>query len=256
MMQNTIDLTGRSALVTGGSSGIGRAVADLFTALGAHVVTADLAERCGSSVSGYHVRGDVCNIDDIDAMVRAARSATGELDILVNSAGIVNELVPTIDQDIVHWQRVLDVNLRGTFLACRQAARAMLPRGQGAIVNLSSITGLAGFPRRSAYGPAKAAVALLTKSLACEWGPQGVRVNCIAPGYIETPMTGALLQDQRVSAGPIGERTPLGRMGQPEEIARVAAFLVSDWASFLTGAVVPVDGGWSAFGGAGPVQGA
>lgn len=255
MTANVIDLTGRSALVTGGSSGIGRAVAELFTALGAHVVTADLDER-GDIASGLHVRGDVCNIDDVDAMIREARAATGELDILVNSAGIVNELVPTIDQDIDHWQRVLDVNLRGTFLACRQAARAMLPRRQGAIVNLSSITGLAGFPRRSAYGPAKAAVAMLTKSLACEWGPQGLRVNCIAPGYIETPMTGALLADQRVKAGPIGERTPLGRMGQPDEIARVVAFLVSDWASYLTGAVVPVDGGWSAFGGAGPVKGA
>jgi len=253
---NVIDLTGRSALVTGGCSGIGRAVAELFTALGAHVVTADLDERGGGGVSGGHVRGDVCNIDDIDAMVREARAATGDLDILVNSAGIVNELVPTIDQDIAHWQRVLDVNLRGTFLACRQAARAMLPRRQGAIVNLSSITGLAGFPRRSAYGPAKAAVALLTKSLACEWGPHGLRVNCIAPGYIETPMTSALLHDQRVNADPICERTPLGRMGQPDEIARVAAFLVSDWASYLTGAVVPVDGGWSAFGGASPVQGA
>jgi NAD(P)-dependent dehydrogenase (short-subunit alcohol dehydrogenase family) len=249
-----IDLTGRSALVTGGSSGIGRATAELLAQLGAQVLTADLADAPSGILGGAHVKGDVCRPEDVVTMVQETSRSTGRLDIVVNCAGIVNELVPSIEQSIDHWQKVVDTNLRGTFLVCREAAKVMLPHGRGAMVNISSITGLAGFPRRSAYGPAKAAVALLSQSLASEWGPRGLRVNCIAPGYIETPMTGALLTDRSVSASRIADRTPLGRMGQPEEIARVAAFLVSDWASYVTGAVVPADGGWNAFGGAGPVR--
>lgn len=250
----TIDLQGRNALVTGGSSGIGKAITALLTQLGARVVTGDVTPTEHASAAVGHVQGDVTNIADVDRMIAQARSGSGRLDIVINSAGIVNQLAPTVEQDIDHWQRVLDVNLRGTFLVCRQAASVMLPQKSGAIVNLASITGLAGFPRRSAYGPAKAAVVMLTKSLACEWGGQGIRVNCIAPGYIDTPMTNGLLNDQLVNKERIQDRTPLGRFGRAEEIAHVTAFLVSDWASYLTGAVIPVDGGWSAFGGAGSVK--
>jgi NAD(P)-dependent dehydrogenase (short-subunit alcohol dehydrogenase family) len=159
-----------------------------------------------------------------------------------------------VEQDIEDWQRVMDVNLRDTLLVCSAAARHMEKSRGGAMVAVSSIATCSGFPRRSAYGTSKAAVSYLTRCLATEWGEIGIRINCIAPGYVLTPMAQSIIDKGHSDAARIENRTPLGRFAQPDQIARAAAFLLSDWASYITGAELFIDGGWSAFGGSGAVR--
>jgi len=258
MISQHIDFTGRKALVTGGASGIGETTAKLLVELGADVVIADLdreklgpaLERTGATA---HTAGDVADTAQAEQIVSDAATALGGLDLVLNSAGIGDDLVPVHEQDPDRWQRVVDVNLRGTYLICRAAGRLMLEHRRGAIVNVSSIVGLDAFPGRSAYGVAKAGVIHLTRTLACEWGPSGVRVNCIAPAYTRTPMVEDLLQRKIFDPTLIERRTPLGRLALPLEMAHASAFLLSDWATYITGAIVPVDGGWSAYGAAGDV---
>lgn len=253
-----ITLAGRRALVTGGASGIGAATAALLVELGASVVLADrnaaalpaAAARTGAAAVAA---GDVASEADAERMAAEAAAAMGGLDLLMNAAGIGDDLGPLHAQRVDRWQEVLDVNLRGTYLMCRAAGRPMLAAGRGAIVNVSSIVGLGAFPGRSAYGAAKAAVNHLTRTLGCEWGPLGVRVNAVAPAYTLTPMVRDLIDRRIFEPDAIARRTPLGRMAEPVEVARAAAFLLSDWASCITGAVLPVDGGWSAYGAAGDV---
>lgn len=255
----TLSLNGRKALVTGGASGIGEVTAQFLTSIGAQVVIADLAAdklaaaqlrtgACGITA------GDVVSEADSNRMVTEAVAIMAGIDLLFNAAGIGDDLVPVHEQEVDRWQRVLDVNLRGTYLMCRAAGREMLRAGQGAIVNVSSIVGLGAFPGRSAYGVSKAGVIHLTKTLACEWGAAGIRVNCIAPGYTRTPMVQDLLDRKVFDPTLIEHRTPLERFAAPEEMARATAFLLSDWASYITGTVLPVDGGWSAYGAAGDVR--
>lgn len=254
-----IDLSGRKALVTGGASGIGEATAQLLVQLGATVAIADAnAERMPMAIDSTRatlgIVGDVTSENDVDRMVGDTVEKFGGVDIVFNCAGIGDDLVPLHDQKADRWRQVLDCNLWGTYLVCRAAGRHMLEARRGAIVNVSSIVGLDGFPGRSAYGVAKAGVIHLTKTLACEWGPSGVRVNAIAPSYTLTPMVASLLERRMFDASLLERRTPLERMALPLEVARAAAFLLSDWASYITGIVLPVDGGWSAYGAAGDVS--
>ena len=258
-MMHAIDRSGHRALVTGGASGIGAATAELLAELGADVVLADrnseaLEDAFGSIGARAGVCGDVSAAEDAERMVSDAAEALGGLDLLFNAAGVGDDLVPLHEQSPDAWQRVVDINLRGTYLMCRAAGREMLKAGGGAIVNVSSIVGLDGFPGRSAYGVAKAGVNHLTKTLACEWGPSGIRVNAIAPAYTRTPMVQNLLDRKVFDLGLIERRTPLGRLALPVEMAQAAAFLLSDWASYITGVTLAVDGGWSAYGAAGDVD--
>jgi NAD(P)-dependent dehydrogenase (short-subunit alcohol dehydrogenase family) len=173
----------------------------------------------------------------------------GSLDILVNNAGVLEPLAPTMDQKLDDWQRVIDVNLRSVYLMSRAFGRHVLGRfGQGAIVNITYIAGLEGFAASNAYGVSKAGVMHMTKTMAVEWARRGVRVNCVAPGFIDTPMAHALF-DQSGQRDRLVRRIPMRRLGDGDEIANTVAFLVSEGASYITGATIPVDGGWVACGG-------
>ena len=245
----SLDLKGRTALVTGGSDGIGAAVVELFRSLGATVCVADIKDGVGD----VSLRGDVSLAADAARLTAEALTRLGSIDILVNSAGIADTYTPTLEQKPDSWQRIVDVNLTGTYLMCQAVGAHMVERHRGSIVNISSIVGLGGFPRRNAYGASKAGVILLTRSLASEWGSSGVRVNCVAPGYIRTPMVATLIEERKVDVDRIQRRTPLARLGEPREIAQAIAYLSSEWAAFVTGATLSVDGGWAAFSGAGDV---
>lgn len=258
-MENHLDLKGKRILVTGGASGIGQASARVFTALGAQVFLADVnaeAVKAAVEITGAKgfVTGDVTSEEDCHAMVAGAVAALGGLDGLFNSAGVSDQVVTALDIDIDEWQRVLDINLRGTLLICRAAGRVMVPKRRGSIVNISSVNGLGGIPRRHAYGPAKAAVAMLTRNLASEWGEHGVRVNAVAPAYINSPMIERLASEGKIDIKRLENRTPLGRLGDGAEVGKAAAFLLSDFASYVSGAILPVDGGWTAYGGPGDVR--
>lgn len=257
-MMPAIDFTGRRALVTGGASGIGEITAKLLVDLGAKVMLADLnaaALPAACERTGAHgfTAGDVAVEDAAERIVTDAAARLGGVDLLFNSAGIGDDLVPLHEQSLERWRRVFDVSLWGTLLVSRAAGRLMIEQRSGAIANVSSIVGLDAFPGRSAYGVAKAGIGHLTKTLACEWGEHGIRVNAIAPAYTKTPMVRDLVDRKVFDPTVIERRTPLGRMAGTEEMARAAAFLLSDWASYITGVVLPVDGGWSSYGAAGDV---
>jgi len=251
---SAIDLAGKNVLVTGGSSGIGAAVVELFLALGARVSAVDIQPPDGLKPdAATRLQADVCAEQDCLRVTAEAIAAMGSIDALVNCAGIPDTYTPTLSQSAQSWQRIVDVDLTGTYLMCKAVGTHMAQRRSGSMVNISSIVGLGGFPRRNAYGASKAGVIMLTKSLASEWGSLGIRVNCIAPGYIRTPLVETLIRENKVDTGQIERRTPMARLGRPGEIAHAAAYLSSEWASFITGATLPVDGGWSAFGGAGDI---
>ena len=259
MANQSISLLGRSALVTGGASGIGAATAGLLCELGAKVALADInADGLANAqeiVGAFKTFiGDVSVEDEAEAIVADAANALGGLNVVVNAAGLVDEVKFAIEREIGPWQRIMDVNFRGTFQICRAAARIMVPQRRGSIVNIASVNGPGGWPRRTAYGPSKAAVIALTRELACEWGVHGVRVNAVGPGYITTPMVQGLIDEGKIDTNRLCDRTPIDRLGTPDEVARAIAFLVSDWASYITGETLFVDGGWMAYGGAGDVK--
>ncbi len=248
-------LDGLVALVTGAASGIGRRTAEIFAVEGAHVVLADVAEEAGraaasavqaSGSDARFIRADVTRVDDVDAMVAAAVEAFGSLDVLVNSAGVLlPQDASVIDTEDATWDRTMAINLRGVFLCCRAAVPAMLRSGGGSIVNVASFVALMGAATpQIAYTASKGGVLAMTREIAVEFARSGVRANAICPGPIETPLLGGFLReddrDRRL------EHIPMGRFGQPDEVARVALFLASEDASYVTGAAIMVDGGITA----------
>jgi NAD(P)-dependent dehydrogenase (short-subunit alcohol dehydrogenase family) len=249
-------LRGKASVITGAANGIGRATAEAFAAEGARIVATDIdADGLSRLQETLHaagaecvtVVGDVSQPDDARRMIEAAVERFGRLDVLVANAGVIplGDITESTAQD---WDRVMAVDGRGMFLTCKYAIEAMLVTGGGSIVCLSSISGQAGQARQSTYGPAKFAASGLTKHLAVEWAGRGIRVNAVAPGTILTEAV-RRLPDQPGGAEYVDEirrQHPMGRLGEPAEVARAIVFLASDEASFITGAVIPVDGGLTA----------
>jgi len=252
-----IELKGKVALVTGGGKGIGRAIAFRFAEAGAAVAvdaahlasaqsTTDEIIKLGSKAIA--IEADVADESQVDNMTEQVMKEFGRLDILVNNAGVGSELVPTIQQSVEKFDRLIAVHLRGTYLCSRAAARHMIQAKYGKIVNIASVTGMVGMPIRTSYGAAKAGIIQLTKTLAVEWAQYNINVNSISPGTVLTPMVEGHIQAGTIDVEPLRKRHPLGRLGKPEEIADAALFLASDYASWITGINLPVDGGWSAYG--------
>lgn len=251
MILDDFSLTGRVALVTGASRGIGRAIALALAEAGADVA---LASRTAADLQAVadRVRAvgrralslptDVTDRRQIEQMISKTVSALGRIDVLVNAAGVPHRK-PTVELIEADFDQVYDVNIKAVTFCCAEAGRYFLNQGSGNVINICSLTTTIGLPGRSLYGPTKGAVGQLTKALAVEWGPKGIRVNAIAPGWIVTDLSRAALADpawrQRVL-----DRTPLGRLGQPEDLGGIAVFLASDAAAFLTGQIVYVDGGY------------
>ena len=248
-----MNFAGRVAVVTGGASGIGAACADLLAAHGARVVVAD---RKPAAKPGAHavVGIDVADENSVAAAVDEIESRIGPVAVLVNSAGVLQRTLPPEQLALAEWDFVARVDLRGTYVCCAAFGAPMAARGAGAIVNIASVAGMRSAPLHS-YGPAKAGVIHLSECLAAEWGPKGVRVNTVSPGFTQTPAlekgkaTGTL-EDATMSAS-----TALGRLIRAEEIAAAVVFLASDLASAITGVNLPVDAGflvatpWASYGG-------
>jgi 3-oxoacyl-[acyl-carrier protein] reductase len=233
-------LEGKNALVTGASRGIGRAIALELARAGASVVVgyrsgADEAQAVAEEAGGRAVQADVSDPGSAAALVEEA----GELDVLVNNAGLTRDglIARMADAD---WRDVLETNLSSVFYTCRAVARPMMKKRSGAIVNISSVVGVHGNPGQTNYGASKAGIIGLTKSLARELGGRGVRANVIAPGYVHSRLTDEISEDMRSL---MLQNTPLGRLGEPEDIAGAVRFLSSDAAAYITGEVLLVDGG-------------
>jgi len=254
-MRDDTDFTGQAVLITGGASGIGWAAARAFAQRGARVAVADLKEEVAtgraSELGAAHrgLGGDVADEAAVDRMVHMTVEAFGRLDVLVNCAGLPDTFIPTVEQTRDHWQRLIDVHLTGSFLMAKRAAVEMMRHRHGVIVNISSIAGTHALPRRNAYTAAKHGVIGLTKALACDWAQQGIRVNAIAPGYIRTPFVEGLIAQGKLDAGVIRRRTPIGELLAAEDVANAMVFLASPLARSVTGTVLTVDGGYTAFGG-------
>ena len=240
-------LENRIAVVTGGASGIGEATARLFAARGARVVVADRneggAQAVAGEIAGVAMTVDVVDEAAVEAMAERIATELGPTDIVVTSAGITQRPLPPEELRQETWDKVLEVDLKGTYLTCRAFGRQMAARGSGAIITIASITGMRATPLHS-YAPAKAAVINLTAGLAAEWGRSGVRVNTISPGYTLTPLLQTAIQRGQRDPELLNQNSALGRMVLPEEIAKAAAFLASDEASAITGINLPVDAGW------------
>ena len=249
---------GKVALVTGAAMGLGAETARRLAQEGARVMLTDLDEAAGDAVAAEIVaaggnaaflRHDVAQESDWEAVIAATVARFGGLQVLVNNAGISGGTLPLLEHSLEDWRRVMSVNLDGVFLGLRHGGPAIAASGGGSIINLSSILGKVGLPNAAAYCASKGGVLLLTKAAALEWAPLGLRVNSVHPGFIETPMVTAAMRnaengnemrDQLISAH------ALGRFGAPREIADAILFLASDESSFMTGAELVVDGGYTA----------
>ncbi len=250
------NLNGKIAIVTGARRGMGRTHAIALSDAGAKVVVSDISqEDCQSVVEDIKERGgeavavkcDISKKEEVESMIKETKNAFGGIDILVNNAGIINfnDFLEITEED---WQKVIDINLKGYFLCTQAAAKEMKERGGGVVVNIGSVAmgqmGI-GFPNTAPYVSSKGGVAGMTEALAIDLAPHNIRINTIAPGMIETPMIDPVKEDKEGTAAMIN-RFPLKRIGRPEEISSVVLFLASDASSYMTGAVINVDGGWLA----------
>jgi NAD(P)-dependent dehydrogenase (short-subunit alcohol dehydrogenase family) len=250
MSRSPFDLGGRAVLVVGGAGGLGRAMARGVAAAGAAVAVADLdagaadavaMEIAGDGAKTLGVRVDVTDAASVTAMVERVGEALGPIEGLVNAAGITRRAAAA-EFPLDDWQRILAVNLTGTFLCCQAVGRGMLARQRGRIVNIASIAARIGLPGTLAYSASKGGVVMVTRQLAVEWAPYNVQVNAIAPSWFSTAM-GHLIDREPEYRDRVLRRVPLGRMGQPEELVGAVVFLLSDAASMVTGHVLAVDGG-------------
>jgi NAD(P)-dependent dehydrogenase (short-subunit alcohol dehydrogenase family) len=249
-----MEFEGKVALVTGAGSGIGRSIAELYAGLGAKVVVSDINEKGGKETvdllkkqkgETVFVKADVSDPEECRTLVEETKKVFGRLDFACNNAGIGGDIKPTAEYELDEWKKVIDINLNSVFYCMKYEIPAMLENGGGVIVNMASILGRVGFQNSSAYVASKHGVVGLTKNAAIEYSNKGIRVVSVGPGFIRTPLIADLegnkeVYDQLVSMHPIG------RLGEPNEVAEMVVWLSSSKASFITGAYFPVDGGYLA----------
>jgi NAD(P)-dependent dehydrogenase (short-subunit alcohol dehydrogenase family) len=248
-------LQGKAALVTGGASGIGRAAALAFAREGAKVVVSDVVVAGGEETvtlikaaggEALFVKADVAKPAEVEAVIASVVAAYGRLDCAVNNAGIEGVMASTVDCTEENWDRIIAVNLKGVWLCMKAEIAQMLKQGGGVIVNIASVAGLVGFSGLPAYVASKHGVVGLTKTAALEYAKSGIRINAVCPGVIQTPMLERLFQSNPQAGEASAALEPVGRLGQPGEIAEAAVWLCSDAASFVTGLPMAVDGGFIA----------
>jgi NAD(P)-dependent dehydrogenase (short-subunit alcohol dehydrogenase family) len=254
-------LEGKVALITGAGTGIGQATALLFAKEGADIVVANLelpdAEETAEAIRkigrrAVAIAADISKPEEIHAMVDRAINEFGGVNILVNNAAVSSVPVPNAfeikGKYIEAWNKVFEINVAAAFLCCQRVGQWMATHGGGKIVNVSSVAGVAGIPNVNAYGPSKAALINMTRSLAVEWAKYRINVNCVAPCWTRTRRLDMAIERGKTSLAEIKKQCPMGRPAEPEEVAIAILFLASDDASFITGITLPVDGGWLAYG--------
>ena len=252
-----MEFEGKAAIVTGGSRGIGKAVCEALVQNGVSVGVNYISKGSADEVIAWakeqgrealDLQGDVRDESQVRSIVEKALREFGRIDYLVNSAGVSDQVAPVVDQDPRVWQMVMDINLKGTYLCCKEVAKSMVENRFGRIVNMASIAGINAFPVRTAYCPSKSAVMMLTKVLAIEWADHNINVNAIAPGYILTEMVKNMMLKADFDEEKICNRIPQKRLGKPAEVADVTLFLCSRSANYITGETITVDGGFVAYG--------
>jgi len=254
-MTTNLDLKGKIAIVTGSAQGIGKDIAARFITGGAFVVVSDIQEKAGRATAeslrerAIFIPCDISKAEQVQSLVDATVERFGRLDVMVNNAGINSgrpeDRVTAERYPVETWRRIIEVDLNGTFYGCRAAARQMVQQKSGTIINISSVAGVVALRLQIGFVAAKAAILRMTEAMACELGPQGIRVNAVSPGSILTDGTRELFYNDVDKARRILSFIPQGRPGEPSEIAEAAAFLASDAASYVNGHNLVVDGGWT-----------
>ena len=248
------DLADKVVIVTGGGRGLGRSIADGFAMQGATVIlvgrsltqlntaVSEIVEAGGKAAA---FAADIADEDSVSSLSQSVHEMYGRIDVLVNNAGINPWYKSAEKTTLQEWRQILDINLTGVFLTCKYVGQLMLDAGQGSIINITSVAGRVGLAKTTAYCAAKGGVEMLTRQLALEWAPRGIRVNAVAPGYFATELTEGL-RAHPVLGRQVLDRTPMGRFGEPQEIVGASLFLASSAAAYVTGHSLAVDGGWTA----------